>query len=232
MRTLFNHFHGLNKLKRQREKYIRMQCPPAHIKALLSAPLPDLYDDLYQLQYLALDFETTGFYPEQDHLLSVGYLPITNQQLLLCEAVETFVNSSEKINPETAVINHIVPEMLEKGEPLNEVIEALFLAMQGKVLIAHGSIIEKRFLDYYIAKHFQLPPLPLLWVDTLLIEKSLIMHKDNPKSADFRLASTRARHGLPEYSSHGALIDALAAGELYLALLKNVLQEQRQLFRV
>ena len=47
------------------------------------------------------------------------------------------------------------------------------------------------------------------------------MHKGNQKSADFRLASIRKRHGLPEYPAHGALIDAVATGELYLALLKK-----------
>jgi DNA polymerase-3 subunit epsilon len=220
MKFLFNYFHALNQLKRKRERYISKHKLPDNIRALLSAPLPDLESDLFKLDYIALDFETTGFHPEQDHLLSVGYLPLSNQQLIVSEAVETFIKSPEKIKPETAVINHIVPEMLENGVPLHEVMNTLFLAIKGKVLIAHGCVIEKRFIDYYIAKHYKLPPLPLLWVDTLTIEKSLIMHKGNQKTGDFRLTSTRARHGLPEYSAHGALIDALATGELYLALLK------------
>ena len=221
MKSLFNYFHAINHLKRKRERYISKHKLPDNIKALLSAPLPELDSDLFKLDYIALDFETTGFHPEQDHLLSVGYLPLSNQQLIISEAVETFIKSSEKVKPETAVINHIVPEMLEKGSPLHEVMDTFFGALKGKVLIAHGCSIERRFIDYYIAKHYQLPPLPLLWVDTLTIEKSLTMHKGNQKSSDFRLASTRARHGLPEYSAHGALIDALATGELYLALLKK-----------
>jgi len=82
-------------------------------------------------------------------------------------------------------------------------------------------MIEKSFLNQYIEKQYQLPPLPLLWVDTLKIEKSLNIHKSSQGTADFRLASIRTRHGLPEYSSHGALVDALATGELYLALIKK-----------
>jgi len=222
MRAIFSHFHPLNKFKREREAYLEKHQLPDNLKALLSAPLPELEDDIFALDYLSLDFETSGFDPKVDALLSVGYLPMINQELLLSEAVETLVKSAESIKPETAIINHIVPEMLEqKGLPISDVMDALIAAMVGKVIIVHGSVVEKRFLNNYIATQYNLPPLPLLWVDTLLIEKSLNMHKGNSGNADFRLGSIRTRHNLPEYSAHGALVDSLATGELYLALLKR-----------
>ena len=221
MKTILDYFHPLNKLKRARANYLSKHPVPDLINALLSAPLPELDDDLLGLDYLSLDFETTGFDPQSDNLLSVGYLPMTNQQLLVSDAVETLINTTERISAETAVINHIVPEMLAQGVALTDVMDALLMAMVGKVMIVHGSMIEKGFLDQYIALHYKLPPLPLLWVDTLKIEKSLSIHKNSQESADFRLASIRKRHGLPEYSAHGALVDALATGELYIVLLKK-----------
>lgn len=220
MRTILNYFHPLNKLKRERERYLATHKVPDNIKALLSAPLPSLGDDIFSLDYLSVDFETSGFDPENDSLLSVGYLPLIQQQLLLCKAVETFVNSAENIKAETAVINHIVPEMLAQGQPWSVVMDALLAELVGKVIIVHGSTVEKRFLNHYIAQHYNLPPLPLLWVDTLQLEKSLHMYKGDAVSDDFRLGSIRSRHNLPEYSAHGALVDSLATGELYLALLK------------
>lgn len=231
MRPLLDYFHPLNKLKRKRERYLNEHKVPDNIRALLSAPLPTISDDLYQLDYVSLDFETTGFYPENDHLLSVGYLTISKQQIQLNEAVEQLVKSSEAIKAETAVINHIVPEMLANGLPLIDVMDQLFAAATGKVLIAHGCIIEKRFIDHYVAEQFKLPPLPLLWVDTLTIEKSFTIHRGNSDSTDFRLASIRTRHGLPEYPAHGALIDALATAELYLALLKKRFADADASFR-
>ncbi|WP_160060273.1 3'-5' exonuclease [Psychromonas sp. L1A2] len=220
MRAIFNHFHPLNKLKRERERYLANHDVPDKIKTLLSTPLPSLDDDIFSLDYLSVDFETSGFDPKNDSLLSVGYLPLINQQLLLSEAVETLIQSAENIKAETAVINHIVPEMLEQGKPWAEVMDTLLAEAVGKVLIVHGSVVEKRFLNHYIAKQYKLPPLPLLWVDTLQMEKSLHMYKDDSATDDFRLGSIRARHNLPEYSAHGALVDSLATGELYLALLK------------
>ena len=221
MRLILKHFHPLNKLKRERERYLNKHQVPDNIKALLSAPLPDLDEDIFSLDYLSVDFETSGFDPKYDSLLSVGYLPLINQQLLLSEAVETLINSAENIKAETAVINHIVPEMLEQGKPWAEVLDTLLDELVGKVLIVHGSVVEKRFLNYYIAQQYQLPPLPLLWVDTLQMEKSLHAYKDSAETEDFRLGSIRARHNLPEYAAHGALVDSLATGELYLALLKK-----------
>ena len=221
MHSILDYFHPLNKLKRQRESYLANHSLPANLKALLSAPLPSLSDPILALEYLSLDFETTGFDAEVDSLLSVGYLPMSEQTLLLNKAVETLINGGEKISAETAVINHIMPEMLAQGSPLTVVMDDLIDALIGKVIIVHGSMIEQDFLNKYIALHYKLPPLPLLWVDTLRIEKSLNIHKSNIGTADFRLASIRARHGLPEYASHGALVDALATGELYLALIKK-----------
>ncbi|MEL0629012.1 3'-5' exonuclease [Psychromonas aquatilis] len=220
MKAIFNYFHPLNKLKREREKYLAEHKLPDNIKALLSAPLPDLESNVYSLDYLSVDFETSGFSPETDSLLSVGYLPIINQQLLLSKAVETFISSGEKIKAETAIINHIVPEMLEQGKHWSVVMDKFLAAAVGKVIIVHGSVIEKRFLNHYMKKRYNLPPLPLLWVDTLKLEKSLLMYKNNSETQDFRLGSIRERHNLPEYAAHGALVDSLSAGELFLALLK------------
>jgi len=222
MRAILNHFHSLNQLKRQRDIYLAEHHPlPEHIKALLLAPLPSLDDDIIGLDYLSLDFETTGFEAGKDTLLSVGYLPMINQQLLLNEAVEMLIQSTEGIKAETAIINHIVPEMLEQGLPLETVMDKMLQAMIGKIIIVHGSMIEKKFLNQYIEQRYDLPPLPLLWVDTLSIEKSLSIYKGNIGASDFRLSSIRERHGLPEYSAHGALVDALATGELYIALIKK-----------
>lgn len=220
MKAIFNYFHPLNKLKRERENYLIQHQVPDNIKVLLSAPLPDLDDDVFSLNYLSVDFETSGFSPETDSLLSVGYLPVIKQKILLSEAVETFISSGENIKAETAIINHIVPEMLEKGKHWSVVMDKFLSASVGKVIIVHGSVIEKRFLNHYMAKRYNLPPLPLLWVDTLQLEKSLHMYKNNSETQDFRLGSIRERHNLPEYAAHGALVDSLAAGELFLALLK------------
>lgn len=222
MKKLFNYFHPLNQLERQRVKRLRQGNLPEPLQALLSEPYPLPEANLNELDFLVLDLETTGLHPEEDHILSLGYLQISGFRLNLKSSVHTFVQADKAIKPETAVINHIVPEMLSDGETLDEAMMTLFEHMKGKILIAHGTVIEKNFIDYYLMKRYNLEPLPLLWLDTLLMEKSLTRNKNDASDGDYRLASIRERHGLPEYSAHSALIDAVATGELFFALVKII----------
>ncbi|MCG7588656.1 3'-5' exonuclease [Photobacterium sp. OFAV2-7] len=222
MEKLLRYFNPLSSIEREREKRLRQGGLPEHLSALLTKPFPEHGANLNDLEYLVLDFETTGFEPETDDILSVGYLCIKNSKLDMNSAVHTYIQGAEGVKAETAVINHIVPQMLDNGRPLDDVMMQLFQCMKGKILIAHGSTIEKRFIDHYLFTRYKIKPLPLLWIDTLLLEKSLTINKNYQKSGDYRLASVRARHGLPEYSNHGALIDAVATGELFFALISLI----------
>ncbi len=215
-------FQPRNKLAKSREKYLAQHSLPQSLEALISAPLPELSDDLFMAKTLVLDIETTGLDPANDHILSLGWLDVTKGAIELDSAKHHYIQTPDAIKPETAVINHIVPEMLlNDGADLDEIMTVLFEGMRGRVLVAHGVNVEKQFIDYYVQRRFQLPPLPLLWIDTLAIDKSLCINKDTQQCGDFRLGACRDRHGLPPYQQHSALVDALATGELYLAQLKR-----------
>ncbi|RJG49926.1 3'-5' exonuclease [Motilimonas pumila] len=222
----WQYFHPLRRLARRRQQYCRQHDLPPALAAALSQPIPDVCDDAKALDFLALDLETTGLDPSQDHIISLGYLPVAQGNICLSQAHECLVQSAEAVKPETAVINHIVPEMLVTGTPLDEAMDALFFAMAGKVLVAHGAQLEQGFINQYLARQYGLPAAPWCWLDTLAIEKSLTVYQGQHKHGDFRLASVRQRHCLPEYASHGALIDALAAAELLLALLHTLFHDR------
>ena len=55
-------------------------------------------------------------------------------------------------------------------------------------------------------------------VDTFALERRHMERMGTyPRGEDLRLARVRERYGLPRYSNHNALSDALACAELYLA---------------
>lgn len=226
MAKLWQYFHPLRRLARSRQQYCRQYQLPASLAAALREPVPEVCDDVKTLSLLALDLETTGLDPSQDHIISLGYLPLHQGRICLSQAYECLVQTPASVKPETAVINHILPEMLLAGTPLDDAMNTLFEAMAGKVLVAHGAQLEVAFINQYLAQKYQLPPAPFCWLDTLVLEKSLTLHQGQQKQGDFRLASVRQRHGLPEYASHGALIDALAAAELLLALLHTLFHQR------
>ena len=56
-------------------------------------------------------------------------------------------------------------------------------------------------------------------LDTLRIEYRLRKRREVPvKPGDLQLPRIRSIYGLPDYTAHDALIDAVAAGELMLAI--------------
>ena len=63
------------------------------------------------------------------------------------------------------------------------------------------------------------------WVKTLCEGEERGFHGGKKikgkKPVSIRLADSRGRYGLPHYSSHDALVDALATAELFMAQIRH-----------
>ncbi|HBO37840.1 MAG TPA: 3'-5' exonuclease [Pasteurellaceae bacterium] len=223
----FHCFHPLVKLEKQRVKLLRSGQCPAQLLPLFEQSYIKMNENPTALSYLAIDFETTGLNSMMDNILSIAAVPIDNLTLRLSESWHQFVAEKE-VKRDTAVINHIVPQMLYDASSLDEVMNKLFSLMRGRIIIAHGSTIEKRFIQHYLATRYGLTSFPLLWLDTLRIERSLMHEKQHNINPNYQLAAVRQSYRLPEYIMHNALIDAIAAGELFLAQLTRLFGRQKK----
>ncbi|MGR5063249.1 3'-5' exonuclease [Photobacterium sp. DNB22_13_2] len=222
MKRMLSYFKPLNRLSRAQVKWRdahSSQASGEQVFQLQEGNLPEPDTALFDLDILCLDFETTGLNPDKDQILSIGYVEMQKGMLNLGSCEETFIKDSSGINAQSAIINQITPEMLISGQALDEAMEALFAKMAGKIVLVHGLTVEKSFIEHYLQKRFDMAMPPLLWLDTLLIEKMLVTNRHVREEGDYRLSSIRQRYGLPEYPSHGALIDAVATGELLLAVM-------------
>lgn len=221
VKLLKQRFHPLSRLIKQRGKISQHPTTPEVLKQLIIEPQFDLDTSVQEMDYLILDLETTGLQIDTDLILSMGWVTMSNNKIDLGRSVHVYIDEESQIQPETAVINHITPQMLKGGLPLHEAMHMLFKAAQGKVIIAHACSVEKAFIDHYIQAHFGLLPLPIFWLDTLAIEKKMAASR-NHHDIDLSLSETRKRYQLPEYNGHNALIDALATAELFLAQTKRL----------
>ncbi|MGB6136940.1 MAG: 3'-5' exonuclease, partial [Shewanella sp.] len=211
------------------QQFLLNESIPEFIHDNLLQTLPTLNDTAEAFDYLVLDFETTGLDVDNDLILSIGWVEIINSKIDLASCKHHYINSKSQIKPVTAVINHITPQMLNEGESIHDAIKALFHASKGKILVAHGCLVEARFLQKYMLRNFELSSLPLLWIDTLSIEKHMAMSVNNP-DIDLTLATTRERYNLPEYNNHNALADAVSTAELFLAQQKKLQPHNNILF--
>ncbi|PSW20507.1 3'-5' exonuclease [Photobacterium sanctipauli] len=231
MKQLFSRFKSINRLEKARLKWLEqvqgkegagIEALPTEINAISAVSWPEKSKNFAELEFLLLDFETTGLSPETDNILSIGYVELKGGTLDLNTSHETYIKDSSGINALTAVINQITPEMLKQGQSLDEAMSALFERMKGKVVVVHGLSVERGFIDQYMQDKFGISFPPTLWLDTLQIEKSMAVNMHNKRDGDYRLSSIRERYGLPEYPCHGALIDAVATGELFLVMMKKM----------
>lgn len=219
IKRLFSFRHPLNKMEKKRLKQIEQGKVPKVLQPLYQQSVPGPETPIEQLKFLVVDFETSGLDPEHDAILSIGMVEIHQQTLSLSSASHVYVARPQAVKPETAIINHIVPETLEGGMSLKQSMQSLIWRMQGKILVAHGAGIEHAFLCHALGIHEL--ALPIVWLDTLMLERSLAVNRGKA-TKDYRLCKIRKGKGLPDYVAHNALADSVATGELLLVLIKDI----------
>ncbi len=188
----------------------RLFRPPRLQAAYRNSP----YDEV---EFLAVDVETTGLDPTSDAILSVGYVPVSGGAVRLADAGYHLVRPPRAIPEDTAVLHGLLEENLRTAPPLAEVLPTVIEAFRGRVGIAHHATLEIAFLTAACrtisGNDFRVP-----FVCTLALEKRALARRGKAVGAgDLRLASARSRYGLPRYRAHDALNDALGAAELFLA---------------
>lgn len=222
IKGLLSFFHPLEVIRRKRKQYISSFKLTHTQLNLIKTDLPELTDLSKDVDFIVLDIETTGFDSHSDLILSMGWVSISNNMIDLTSAKHLYLNNDSQINAETAVINHIIPQMLAEGVSIHDAMMTFFEEAKGKVIVAHACIMEENFINQYLHNSYRLAPLPLLWIDTLCLEKNMAKVINNQQDVDLTLAATRERYGLPEYNSHNALADAVSTAELLLAQQKRL----------
>lgn len=213
----------LSKLEAQRLKSLHSDIIPKQALPLFQHPLPHKKSRITDLTFVALDFETSGLNFAEDKILSIGSVEIKQQTVLLSTAQHYYISDNDEIiKPETAIINHIRPEILTLGLSEKNCLQQLIPYLAGKIIISHCATIEKNFLKRALNLSSR-QPLPLLFLDTMLLTKSMSEYWGKRETfCDLRLTEIRKQKGLPAYLAHNAVADAIATAELFLVLISDI----------
>lgn len=187
---------------------------PSFLQRYLEQPLPDLDGPAIKAPVLALDFETNGLNPLQDHILSIGAVMVDDAAISIGSSWHVVVSTRHDLNSDIVPIHGITHDMVSEGQPVAAAVEELLGRLQGRFLLAHHAAIEVGFLQAILKKLYGVK-IPFAFIDTLTNEQKI--QRGRSQSNSLRLLEARKRYGLPAYSNHHALTDALAAAELYLA---------------
>ena len=101
---------------------------------------PDPNTSIEDVEFLAVDMETTGLKPKQHQIVSIGWVPIKNNRVQLSGAQYVLIKGVDV--GESATIHHLRDSDLEKGMELEEGIDKLTADLRGKAMLAHFAPIE------------------------------------------------------------------------------------------
>jgi DNA polymerase III subunit epsilon len=183
---------------------------------------------LAEVPMVALDFETTGFDPDKDAIVSIGLVPFTLRRIFGSRARYWVVNPAKELKKESVVFHRLTHSDVLKSPDIAEVLPELIRALSQTVVVVHYRRIERRFLDAAVRQRWD-EGIIFPVIDTMDIEARL--HRPDAKGwwtylknrlwgrdkQSLRLAASRTRYNLPVYSPHHALTDALATAELFQA---------------
>ncbi|ALM53434.1 3'-5' exonuclease [Halomonas huangheensis] len=173
---------------------------------------------------MALDLETTGLDPRRDEIVSIGIVPFSLSRIRVSERRYWVVRPRRSLSAKSVTFHRITHADIEGAPRIEEVLDEVFKALSGHLLVVHYRHIERAFLDTASRKAWQ-ETLSFPVIDTMSLEARIhrqswlarLRRWSGRPPASIRLHDSRIRYGLPHYHGHHALTDALATAELLQA---------------
>lgn len=179
--------------------------------------------------YWALDLETGGLDAKSDPILAVGMVPVRGGAIRLAETYASLVrlDAPGGIRPDSMRAHHLVPHDVREAPKIASVLGEIDVRIREGALLVHNAAVDVRFLRRAYRQAGRRWPAPPV-VDTVALllkaaRRARFVDPDAPAfEPELNLTAARRRMALPEYATHDALTDAIAAAELFLVLRRRL----------
>lgn len=208
----------LNSLFAQKKKIPEAFCWYAESieKDLLKKPLKEI-------RFVALDTETTGLNPKNDHILSIGAISIKNYQLKIEDSFEVILEQDNQ-NNEAITIHEITPGISKAGASKKESLQAFLKYLDNAVIIGHNVDFDYKILSKAYYRNFEFSLLNKSY-DTVKMVKRVDTHFSESslhKPQELSLENLCKRYHVEINDRHTAMGDAMATALLFTKLLKRL----------
>ena len=200
-----------------RRRQLLRSAPPGPLHDYLATAFPTRSADYRDIEFVALDLETTGLDASHDEILSIGLVSLKAGRIELASAEHDLVVPMGPIPEASATLHHITDDSAATGTALVEVLPRVLSRLSGRVLLGHHVGLERAFLDAACRRLYGAGFLAPLADTETLIQRWLERRNEAFGGHQLRLHALRERYGLPRYKAHNALTDALATAELFCA---------------
>lgn len=193
----------------------------AHIRStnITSANTSDINtaeDDItgFPMDYVALDLETTGFYPNSCAITEIGAVRVRSGRII--DRFQRLVNPLRPIPPQIIALTGITNDMVSGLDPIDDALPR-FIAWLGdskacpmpEPIVGHNVSFDLRFLDYN-TRHIAGSGFACADYDTMQISRALF-----PQQRHHRLADLIQRFSIADNEEHRALSDAVQTQQCF-----------------
>ncbi|MBZ9610685.1 exonuclease domain-containing protein [Rheinheimera maricola] len=190
-----------------------------HVDTFSKTSVAPASTPVQQAYFLVLDLELTGLNPRKDHIVSIGWVPIRHQEIVLSDARHYLINSPVSVG-QSAVYHGLHDHQLKSSNDLADILTELLSQYAGYVFVAHHSRLDEQFLRIACQRCFGKTP-RFKFIDTMQMEWQRLLRQGKVVKHDaLKLPSCLKRHGLPDMTNHHALEDAYSSALLLLSQLK------------
>jgi DNA polymerase-3 subunit epsilon len=174
-------------------------------------------DNLKNTPLISVDLELTGLDKGHNEIISMGWALIDRGRIQLGSNRYMLINADQSVGS-SAAIHELMDSEVAQGLSLETGLEELFDAAQGRVWVFHHAGLDISFLRKACESWAGIVP-GFIVLDTMRIEYRMRRRREMPiRQGDLQLGRIRNSYGLPRYTAHNALIDAIATAELMLAI--------------
>jgi len=162
------------------------------------------------LEFIAIDTETTGLYPDKDDIIEIAAVKYRNGTEI--ERFNSFVKPTKVVPHYIEYLTHITPAELKNAPLISSVLPKLKSFVGESVIVGHNTKFD---LDFINAKFIQLNELPFLnqWWDTSELSRIYL-----PFASNHKLTTMCETFQIEEFQAHRAINDAIATAELFIKL--------------
>lgn len=170
--------------------------------------------DGFPLDYVALDLETTGFYPNRCAITEIGAVRVRSGRIV--DQFQELINPLRPIPRQITALTGISDAMVADLDPIDEVLPRFIAWLassdHGSVpepIVGHNVSFDLRFLDYN-TRHVAGSGFACTDYDTMQISRTLF-----PEHKHHRLADLIVRFNIAQNEEHRALSDAIQTQECF-----------------
>jgi DNA polymerase-3 subunit epsilon len=175
----------------------------------------DLGAPLVDVEFVVLDFETTGGSPVHDRITEVGAVKVRGGEIT--GTFHALVNPGVRIPPLITALTGITDPMVADAEPIEVILPCLLEFLGSAVFVAHNATFDWRFLQANLDQHGYGRASNRV-VCTARLARKLLPRDEVP---NVRLATLAAYLGASVTPCHRALTDAKATVDVLHALLER-----------